>query len=84
MKNSSLLCQTNVIAISVSELHRHWFRRQNFVISNILFDVMVMVSCDSQAVNPRLIASIVVVVVAMYGERWLAWLPKVCNHELPI
>ena len=32
----------------------------------------VMTSCDSQAANPRLIASIVVVIVAMYGEHWLA------------
>ena len=36
-----------------------------------------MISCDSRAVVPKLTARIVVVVVvAMYGERWLAWLPK--------
>ena len=45
-----------------------------------------MISGDSQAANPRLIASIVVAVVAMYGEHWLAWLhvPRVCNYELPV
>ena len=43
-----------------------------------------MISCDSQAANPRAIASIVVAAVAMYGEYWLAWLPKVCNYDLPI
>ena len=36
-----------------------------------------MESCDSQAANPRLIVSIAVAVVVMYGEHWLAWLPKV-------
>ena len=81
MKISSLPFQTNVIATLVSELYRHWFGHQNFVIYT--FDIMV--SCDSQAANPRLLASIVVVVIAaMYGERWLAWLPKVCNYKLAI
>ena len=43
-----------------------------------------MVPCESQAANPRLIASIHVVVasVAMYEECWLAWLSKVCNFVM--
>ena len=41
-------------------------------------------SYDSQAANPIRIVSILVAVVAMYGECWLAWLPKVCNYELSI
>ena len=32
----------------------------------------------------RLIAGRVMVVVATYGEHWLACLPKVCHYELPI
>ena len=43
-----------------------------------------MVSCDSQADNPRLIVSTVVVVIAMDGEHSLAWLPKVCKYEVLI
>ena len=81
---SSLPYQQNVIAIPVSKLYRLWFRRQNFAISdNYTSDVMV--SCDSHAANHRLIATIyvVVAVIAKYGERWLALLPKVCNYELP-
>ena len=27
--------------------------------------------------------SIVVAAVAMDGERWLAWLSRVCNYKLP-
>ena len=77
MKISSLPCQLNVIAIPVSELYRHWFHHQNFAISDILY---VMVSCDSQAANARLTVSIVVAVVAMYGEHWLAWLPKLTDR----
>ena len=44
----------------------------------------VTVSCDNQVAFPSFIASIVVAVVAMYGVRWLAWLPKVCNYQLPV
>ena len=32
--------------------------------------------CDSHVDIPRLIVSIVVAVVAMYGECWLVWLMK--------
>ena len=42
----------------------------------------ITVSCDSPIAIPSLIASIVVAVIAMYGEYWLAWLSKVCNYEL--
>ena len=52
-------------------------------VSHILV-MYVIVSCDGQGAIPRLIASIVVAVIPMYGERWLAWLLKVCNYELPI
>ena len=38
-----------------------------------------MMSCETQAANPRLIVTIVVGVIAMCGECWLAWLPKVCT-----
>ena len=68
------------IGLPVRELYRHWFLRQNFAMYT--FDVMV--SFDSQAANPTLIASIVVAVIAIYGERWLAGLPKVCNYKVPI
>ena len=44
----------------------------------------VTVSCDNQVAFPSFIAGIVVAVVAMYGVRWLAWLPKVCNYQLPV
>ena len=44
----------------------------------------VTVSCDNQVALPSFIVSIVVAVVAMYGVRWLAWLPKVCNYQLPV
>ena len=40
-------------------------------------------SCDSQGAIPRLVASVVVVVISVYGEHWLAWLPKVCNCDSP-
>ena len=40
----------------------------------------VTISCDSQAAIPRLTTSIVVMVVAMYGECWLAWL-LVCHYK---
>ena len=46
---------------------------------------MLVMSCESQAAIHKLMVSMVVVaVVAMYGERWLAWLPKVCNYRLPV
>ena len=64
MKISSLPCQPNVIAISVSELYRHWFCCQNFAISDILLTSWCR---DSQAANPRLIASIV---MAGLGNVW--------------
>ena len=44
----------------------------------------VTMSCDSHSDIPRCIVNIVVVLVDVYGERWLAWLPEVCNHELPV
>ena len=44
----------------------------------------VMMSCDCHMVIPNDIASIVVALVPMYGERWLAWLPTVYNREIPI
>ena len=44
----------------------------------------VKVSCDNRVAFPNFIASIVVAVVAMYGVHWLAWLPKVCNYQLPV
>ena len=44
----------------------------------------VMASCDNQVAFPSSIASIAVAAVAMYGIRWLAWLPKVCNYQLPV
>ena len=33
-----------------------------------------ILSCDSQAAIPRLIASRVEEVITVYGEHWLAWL----------
>ena len=44
----------------------------------------ITVSCDSRMHIPNNIASIVVVLVPMYGERWLAQLSVVCNHEIAI
>ena len=43
-------------------------------------------SCDSQRAILRLRLSVTIVVMAMNGEYWLAWLPKVCNYmyKLPI
>ena len=55
---------------------------QNFIHSPYICDTMV--SCDSQGAILRLTLSIAVVIVVMYKERWLAWLPKVCNYNLPV
>ena len=46
-----------------SELHTHWFRFQNFTISDTLLAIHfwchdVIMSCDSQAANARLIVTI--------------------------
>ena len=53
--------------------------------SGILLKSIRMVPCvsyDSRAAIPKFIVSIVVAIVAMYGERWLAWLLKVFNGDL--
>ena len=57
---------------------------QNFTDEEYTYDIMI--SYDCQAAIPRLTMSIVVAVVAMYDECWLAWLQvlKVCNYELPV
>ena len=41
-------------------------------------------SCDTHGEIPSCIANIVVALVDVYGDSWLAWLSEVCNHELPV
>ena len=44
----------------------------------------VNMSCDGHVVIPCFMVSIVVELTALYGEDWLAWLPDVYNHNLPV
>ena len=48
------------------------------------FACNIMISCDSQAAIPKIIASIVVVVIAMYEESSLVWTSKVFSYQLPV
>ena len=69
----SLACETTK-SISSTSVPR--FTRQ--------YNRDIRVSCDSQVAFPSFMVSIVAAVVAMYGVHWLAWLPKVCNYQLPV
>ena len=44
----------------------------------------VTLSCDSHIHIPNSIASIVVTRIPEYGDRWLAKLLAVCNHEIAV
>ena len=56
-----------------------------FVNKILCIGAMLVMSCESQvAIRKLKVSMVVVAVVAMYGERWLAWLPKVCNYQLPV
>ena len=81
-RSAASFTQPKVIAILVSELYRLASSPKFRDYIAIHFDIMV--SCDSQAANPGLIVSTTVVVIAMCGEHWLAWLLKVCNYDLPM
>ena len=73
----SLVCEITIKTLALpTSVQKISFTRQ--------YNHDVTVSCDNQVAFPSFIASIVVAVVAMYGVRWLAWLPKVCNYQLPV